>query len=364
MGSSSYNKFIDVSVVHDFYESNVSADFSIVPASGTAVRLRDQKMLFRALKTGFTVRYRTNGIDATPFQTVEDGKYAFVMQLRNALEFVNVTNLRDTANNVSYASGRILYFRNTNTSTNALSYELLNRLLPAVFNYDFTITNTQKVHLRVVDENAAVAYESGDLLPDDNGAFHAKVDLSAAKPGKYVIQQVNNITLLNPDGDVVATEKVYVDNNLFGADVFGIIAIELKTSGGFTFADFVGLGTFNATFVRRTSKWQYFIVNKTHTEDDEFGPPVTLTVVDASPTDPVYGTLGTFTLGTSPDINGNKAVSLLSQFAVPFYELPKQKVELRRGNSSVIIAHLANPTRQAVSADPADFSITNIYVFI
>jgi hypothetical protein len=362
MGSIINKSFFSVDITHDFYTSGLSNDFSIAPTVKTRAKILDQKLIFRALPSGLRMFYRAESeISTTPFLPIVDGLYSFALTLNNKLEFSNVTNLDDGSN--KYASGKIAYFRNTNTSVNTLTYELLNRLMPEQFSYDLTISAliTDTVVLQIKDAfDTTVVVASIPTVRDDAGNYHAVVDLRNFDPGKYVIHQLKNTVSQ-------ASEKIYVNGSIIGKDVFGILDIELKTTS-ITFAQFVALGTFNsltgptALFTRRLSKWRYFIVNKTGNEVLNSTP-----ISDQSSADSVYSVYSFDAPQTGLTFNGFPTTSILSSSTIPFFERSKLKLELRRVNNSAIIANLPNPTRNAISAETVVVNtpdITQIFVFI
>lgn len=364
MGSISYKPFLSADIAHDFYESGKSADFVIAPTAFTQEKMRNEKMVFRALPTSFRVFYRAvSKADANPFTDVTDGVYSFAMRLKNPQFFLNVTNLKDGS--LKYQTGNIIYFKNTNTSTNGLAYELLNRLLPAQYTYDFALTASisDDVRLRVKDSSDTnIIYTSPDpLVAVNTNAYRDAIDLRNFPPGKYLIVPVKNGT-----EQTSLKEKVYIDSSLAGKDVFGIIDIEMKTTNVFDFIDFTQLNSFSAGFIRRTTKWKYYVVNKTKREivNANVGPgSPSPTIADSNPTAVVYGSTPFSGPAAASDINGFTAVSFLSDNLIPFYEVPKTGIQLiRTSDSGVIMSDLPNPTRQA-SADESE-DVTPIYVFI
>lgn len=365
MGSISYKKFISAEFLHDFYESGKSPDLIVAPTPSTARRMSNTRMVFRGLPTGFNVFYRAvSKSDPNPFQSISDGVFSFALSLKNPTEFLNLTDLTDVTNSVKYKSGNIIYFRNTVLTTNAIAYELLNRLLPEKFGYDLTITGTisDDVRLRVKDYSGNVVYLSEDpLIADDNGKYHDdKVDLTAAGPGRYLIEQVKNGT-----PDPVEKEKVYADSGLNGTGVFGIVDIELKVSA-YSFLNFVALNAFQPSFARRKTRWKYYVVNKS-TNGSFTGMNINDSLGALSP----YPAI-TFTGPTAENnVSGAETKSFISGSSpgdlIPFYESAKQGIELRNG-TTVLVDDLPNPSRNIVAGEKptliTDPDITQIFVFI
>ena len=364
MGSIVYKKFLSAVITHNFYLSEKSADFTIVPTPFTQQKLRNEKMVFRAQATGFKVFYRSvSRLDENPFTPVADGVYSFGLRLKNPQEFLNITNLKEGS--LKYTSGNIIYFRNTNPATNTIpAHEILNRLLPSKFNYDFALSPVPgsgvDVRLRVKDSAGTTVYTSADpLVGDENGNYRDFVDLSQLNPGKYSIVPVKATV-----EQTAQTEKVYIDSGIAGKDIFGVIDIEFD-SGSISFVGFTELGSFLPAFIRRVSQWKYYVVNKKTTVSYP-----TLSINDASGADAVYGSY-TFS-GPTPEnpVNGFETKSFISPIGspIPFYERPKLKLELELTSGDNVIDDLPNPTRQSsageIPASPTDPDITPIIVFI
>jgi hypothetical protein len=366
MSSIAYKKLFSVNFAHNFYASGFSKEFSISPTVKTRAKIQDQRLVLRQLATGMKLFYRSvSQADPTPFLPIDNGVYSFALTLKNKLEFINVTELDESPSN-KYSAGKILYIRNTTTTTNGISTELLNRLMPEQFTYDFAIASPVNVKIKILDYSGATVYTSPiALVPDDTGTrFHVPVDLSISGPGKYTIETYNNNF-----GTLVSSEEMYVDSSLIGKDVFGILDIELKTTMSFTFADFTALDAFATGFTRRLTRWKYFIINRSK-RISSFTTSATFTITDTQllPYNAtVYNVLYTFgsRVVESP-INGMETVSITSDVSnlIPFFEESEPNFKLAVNTTALVVSGLQNPTRQAVSADPSDYSITNIFIYI
>ena len=364
MSSIAYKKFFSVNVTHDFYTSGFSKDFSISPTAKTRDKIQDQRLIFRQLATGVKMFYRSvSRLDSNPFLPIADGVYSFALTLKNKLEFINITELDESPTN-KYAAGKIVYIRNTNTITNGLTTELLNRLMPEQFTYDFVIPDVADVILNILDFGGTPVFTSDPLTADDDGVFHVPVNLQEFGSGKYTLQQINNTST------VVAEEEIYVDSALVGKDVFGILDIELKTNVN-TFADFVALNAFATGFTRRLTRWKYFIINRSK-RISSFTTSATFAITDTQAlpyNTTVYNVQYTFgsRVVESP-INGMETVSIISDSGagklISFFEESEPNFKLAVNTTALVITSLPNPSRQAVSADPANYAITNIFIFI
>jgi hypothetical protein len=362
-------KFFSVDVKHSFYKSEFTSDLGIAPTRETIEKLANFKLLFKESPTGFQLLYRAVASNNNAsFHVIDNAVFSFALTLNNKIPFLNFTDLTDPSS-VVYASGKILYFRNTTTTTNGIVYELLNRLLPATFTYDLAVTAliTDIVRLQVKDAIGTTVFTSDPLIQDDNGKYHSPVDLHQYAPGKFSIIELKNAT---PQ----TTEKVYVDSNLVGKDVFGVLDIEYKTGqpfgmSTFTFGDFIGLSPFVVQFTRRLSTWKYFVVLKS---GNTLISDTSVTIVDESnDSGNSNNPYDDFSFSkTTSTVNGQDAfvfTSIAPSLTIPFFETAKLKLRLKKDISSVltpIIDNLPNPTIGSISADPANVNITHIYVYI
>jgi hypothetical protein len=365
MSGFTYKRFLTVDLKHEFYRSGFTKDISITPTEETIQKMRNWRMLYRLTPKGCRVVYRAvSKLDPTPELAPENGLFTFVLGLNNVTEFLNFTDL-DVSPSDKFKAGRIVHFYNSVTTTNALAYELLDGLVPAKFTYDFkfAVPPGGAVTLRI-KKGITTVYTSPTLVADAQGVYHAPVDLAALAPGKFTFEHL--------DAGVSAAQQIlYVDTKLAGKNIFGILDIEYKVDNIFTFTSFVALTAVNpypVQFVLRESTWKYFIVNKNTTQRN-FATPANFTITDTD-TYPLTGTpyaLSAYTFSSppvaGPTINGNASLVFTSNVPIPFFETAKKKFVLKEG-TTVLVPDLPNPKLDSISADPTDFSITNIFVYV
>ncbi len=370
MGGVAYKKFFNIDVMHDFNTSGFTKDIAITPTMETAQHMRNLKLVQRSTPTGTRIFYRAVGSgigDTDPYVPFDASTLIFTLRLSNVAEFLNVTNLTQTSltPDKEFAPGNIVRFWNDPVNTLALNYEILDLLRPSAFVFNFTLAApaTGNVQVEVKDAGGATVIPISAALTAVNGVYSYKIDLSEEPKGKYQL-------VVTDSGDVNNNKTVlaYIDGDLSGKDIFGILEISTPASTiPATFATFVGLDSFVMQFTRRLTRWKYFVINKTE-RISPFDDTTPFTIEQLTP----YENLAVYTgspylfgpaVVEEQPINGMDAVSIVSVAAIPFFEESIARLKLSV-NSSTLITNLPNPTRYTVSCDPADYSITHIYVYV
>ncbi|MGZ3931024.1 MAG: hypothetical protein ACXVDK_06210 [Bacteroidia bacterium] len=350
--------------MHDFYVDGLSRnDIAIVPTAETTQAMKNAAMLFRNDDTGFRVLYRDYaGASFVDFKNV---RLVFTMQLKNINEFLNFSNLNDGTN--IYTSGKLLYFKNIGTeTTNDLVYSLLDALRPSRFTYTFPQTAAAPGAVGTIeirDENNVPVTPSypnpNNVLADNSLSWNYPIDFSGLPKGLYSFKTTGNASTV--------TQKIYIDNNLSGQNVFGIVDILAKDyqANHFppvpppppVFPPISDPRIYNARFVRRNTQWNYFLVLKSGTTVTGD----TISIVDTA-TDPLlpYPSMS-FVRQSDTEINGvTTAVFTGNQPSVPFYELAKKGLDIER-NGNAIAEDIAGPALGVVSGTAA---VTEIFVLI
>jgi hypothetical protein len=367
MGGFSYKKLIDVTVDHDFYENGISKDLQFLPTIETQQLFASNKLKFRETNSGFETWFKSlNKID--PIFPFDDMRFTFGLQIGATINtskavFVNITDL-DESPSKKYAAGKFPFFTN---SSGSLVYELLDGLKAALFTYEFpftgavagtlTVTDAEGVEVDVLfDTDGNPIAQPYPVTPTDDDAYLQQVDFRQLPPGKYI---------LSTTGASSATEEFYIDTNLVGQDVFGVIEIDYASG------TLPSIPEHTMQFIRRESFWKYFVINQSGNVDlDDFDLDIVDTSGDGATGD-VYGTY-TFTMGSggSPDpsiaINGFETVVFISDQLIPFFEASKLGLELSctdctitGGLTTTLIKNLSNANRSGISTDESE-----IFVFI
>lgn len=361
MSGFAYKRFLTIDLKHAFYKSGFTKDISIAPTLETQQLMINNRMLYRNTPTGARVVYKaTSTTDPTPVIAPDTCTLTFALMLTNAAEFMNFSDLDSLTD--TFSAGKLLHFYNDVLTSNHVEYELLEGLLPWRFTYDFTMASPTAVKLRIKKGTTTVFTSANNLTADTNGLYHETVDLTAFGPGKYTFEQLNS-------GTATVTKYFYVDNNLAGKGIFGIVDITYDTTA-ISFTSFVALTATNAfavQFAIRSSKWKFYIINKSPLQRN-FATPGNFTITDTDNyplTGTPYATSAyTFTTAVAgPPINGFESIVIASNQTIPFFETAKKNFVLKE-NATTLIDDLPNPKISSISADPTDISITKIFVYV
>lgn len=351
-----------MNILHDFYIGGLSKDIRVVPTPATAMLIKNARLRFREVPKGYAVVYRAIDDSGTPYLDMnEDLRFTFALFAGadpkvTLNEFLKFTNF-DESPSKPYRSGNVIFFKDTGTG-GLLDYELLDAIRPEIFTYSFNLSTAGAVDLKVLDENAVEVIEELDLVDDGNDNYRVPVDFSKLPKGKYTFQQI-------VDDVVDAEQEIYIDGQLYTQNVFGVLQIDLANEDLYSTAE-----EFDMQFTRKESEWTYYIVNQSGKVDlDDY----TFEIEDVSgdnsnPSNP-YAEY-TFTSGASPDpvvkINGFDTVVFTSdQNDIPFYELPKLALNLKR----VEIIDITGPDevvlKENLENPPLNKGVTSeIFVFV
>ncbi|TND08154.1 MAG: hypothetical protein FD123_2548 [Bacteroidetes bacterium] len=256
---------------HQYFKTEnkfrVNQSLLISPSAATAEILRGARMLFRQTPKGFTVMYASypDPPDSTtnfvPFvELADDTDLTFVMNLssKDRNEFMNYTKLNTgspppAVPTKEYSPSKVAYF--TKSGTNAMDYDLLDSLRPDLFTFDFQVPSgdaTTKVDITLQYE-AETAVQIYDDLTNSNLVFSAQVDLRGKRKGKYTLVAT---PVFGPG--TMLTTTFYVDKDLYGTDLFGIVKLPFKDSVYPPTPSAAPVYTY--TFEKRITKWRYFLV--------------------------------------------------------------------------------------------------------
>ncbi|MFL5764148.1 MAG: hypothetical protein ACJ77K_09420 [Bacteroidia bacterium] len=362
MAGIAYIKLFNALFKHTFYESGISKkDLSVIPTAATADALKNSNMLFRKDDGGFRVLYKGDPITAVPFIPFDNVRLTFVLQLLNPVEFMNFSDLTD--NSVSppkkYGPGKILYFNNLGTGTASdLNYSLIDYLRPTSFTYRFPQTATglgDTANIIIKDQAGNIVTPlsppSTLIVPDDNNKYHYPIDFTKLPKGLYTFDTWKT-AFPNPGDHTI--ESIYIDNDLARSGVFGIVDL--------SFADYTQVPVsklYNARFFTRGTQWKYVIVLKSPSAP----APGDVSITDDATQSP-YGPLVFTPVTGTIMVNGITAKVFNSTTSnIPYFEVPKKSLTIN-GASGPVISNIPGPPLGVISADPADFNITQIFVTI
>jgi hypothetical protein len=369
MINSVYKKLFNTVIAHDFYVDNISKkDLAVFPTAETEQTMKNNNMLFRTSDDGFRVFYRVDNAGGS-FVDFSNIHLVFVLRLQNINEFFNFTNLDDGIN--PYKAGKILYFTNIGTVTqNELTYDLLDYLKPAMFTYQFPQTTGTTGHIKITgpdNTDVTPSYPDANNVPKTSAdTFVYPIDFTGMPKGIYKFE-----TWIDAGAHTIQT--VYIDNDLAMQNVFGIVDILAVngTNGSFPptpgvpsppFPPITTPRVYTMRFFRRITQWRYIVVLKS----PSVSPAASLGIVDDASQQP-YGTL-TFSAPTDTTVNGFPAKVFNSTVnTIPYFETPKKNLNIKKDPGAtpvMILKNIPGPPIGSVSADPADFGITEIYVYI
>ncbi len=374
-----YHRLFNLHYSHDYYVNGKPSGMSLQPTSETSRLLKGGKMLFKTTPGGVTVLYRALQDEITPMVNLPYLRLRFVLKVSNPAKFLTVTNL-DSASSKKYKSPSLLYFKNDPASASvnpnqpeAIEHELIDAVRPSLFTFSFTMSDPpEEILLRITDETDSLVIigkdESGDPIPaewilikNEDDIYRNQVDLRGKQTGKYVI------TIRNAaDTETLKEETIYVDDELWGQNIMGIVDLIYQQDDGQLYGE---TEEYELRFNRKQTRWKYFIVLKNRsidfTEDDLF-------IEDTQPEDADFYAAADFSReGDAPHesirIQGNDTVIFKSNAPVPFFELPKTDLRLKKIDTSettVLIKNLPNPSPQGVVKKNGDELVSEIYVMI
>ncbi|NMM49684.1 hypothetical protein [Marinigracilibium pacificum] len=373
-----YTRLFNLSIKHDFYENGLAQGVNIFPSLETTKLLKGGRMLFKHTSKGVTVLYRTEDDETTPFVDLgKDVRLTFELSLNNKNQFLNITDL-DESPAKKYSSSNILYFKNNPSAASInpatpepLEFELIDFIQSRLFSYSFSLSGSPtQVLFRVFEEtnNTLVSIGkdvNGNLFPDtitvskqDNDSYSQQIDLRDRPKGKYRIEIWNS-------GDTTKLQevKVYLDEDMAGKDINGIVDIIYDTAQDHIYDD---VEEYAIEFSRKVSFWKYLVVNKSNNHNFNLD---TFSINDAGSPTTAYVVNNFIVVGTVPSadikVNGLDTIVFKSDAEIPFYEIPKVKLQLKK-NALVkpVLGDLPNPLHSGVVKEEAGDLASEIYVFI
>lgn len=260
-----YNKAFHVELKHDFYslandKYRINNDLEFTPSPATADLMTSARMRWFKTGKGFSMYYKAidDGFSNPPMASIDTAaEFLFTFGVtRNVETFLNITEL-DLGS--TYTAGKKLLLSATPASPIATP-TLIDQLLPRAFTYDFRAAGgyTGSVYLNVKHESntPSITY-SGLTAATTTNIYSVGVDLTKEKKGLYTITAKKT-----SDNSVVHSATIYVDNDLFGKNVFGMLRIQFNAPVLPALSDVYDEDVFSYTFLPRAVYWRYIVTVK------------------------------------------------------------------------------------------------------
>ncbi|MGV3597824.1 MAG: hypothetical protein ACO1PI_08125 [Bacteroidota bacterium] len=377
-----YQTLIKLEMLHNFYKSGVTDDFEFLLTTDFQQLIRQQRLLYRNFGCGFSVLYERTQPNMPTIDIDTDLNFVFGIGVKNPAAFFGITDLdEESPSTVTYTNGcRMFYY--TDGALADLKYKVLHAMYPERFSFRFTEKTTSK-SLKVTIKNqsgtAVVAQYDIEGNPitgpytlmadneDDTGniirTFKDFFDVSKVGSGYYTI-------VLKRDDATEKTLQVYIHDELSRSNVAGVVQLSLAKP---TLP--VAAQNLRIDLKRAESIWKYYIINRSGLDFTATDLVLSDKSGDSGPVYNTYAFSGNpFTTGggqalpnSADSINSLPTMVFESTVKIPFYEVPKTKLELKKipdgsptataGN--VLISSLPNPAPDVRANDNC-----NIYVYI
>jgi hypothetical protein len=309
-------------------------DVKVVPTEDCARIIRNRRLIFRSLESGFKLSYRA--VNNSPLVPLNDTTFNFMLYVKNPGEFLNYSNLK--AHNKILTSKSVLFFKNNDVEKKKLDYSLLDDIKPHIFDYTFPFTaddpTNDKAHFEIEDFQGHSIVTIEDIVSNDHGNYEYRIDLSEQPPDKYTFKSSD----INHE---VVSEEIYIDKSLYRQRPLGLIQIGYTNNAR---------SDYRLRFRRNFSKWVYHVVNRSGLSLDDHD----IEILDESGDDGsgIYRTyLFTGNQATNPNdrISGYETLVFVSNKRIPFHEAPKSSLRLKKldvtspsNTAEVLIKNLPN----------------------
>ena len=351
-----YNTLFEIDLLHDYYKKGYGKDLTIMPTEECSNYLRNNKIVFRTTLKGFKVSYPSVDDKGTPLIKLSDNKFMFAFGLKNPSEFLSITDLNIGGNKL--ANGNIIQFNNDPLNAQSVIPSVLHLLKPNEFTYTFPYKaedleiDVATLEILDFDDTNDQLLIFSDIEPDELGFYSQKLKLPVKNNKKYIFR----ISDTNHSSEDLV---VYIDNELNKKNVFGLIEINYNSNT---------LDKYQLQFTRKKSYWKYIIVNKNALIDFSSEKlELSDTTIDTVSPYEVYD----FSSQLQPDdevsINGNETAVFKSEELIPYYEVPKLNIQLKKVSGPPhptevkLYSHLPNPKISGIVNKDNE---AEIYVFI
>jgi hypothetical protein len=357
-----------VSLKHDYYKKQYSADFIFEPSEYCRKLLKNYHLKFNPTPHGFAVfgDAEESGGTVTLTRGLQgDLKFTFLLKLNNPY-FLNLTDIP-----VKTKPHTIYYFNNLTDHQNPPGSDLLlidkdeipkissNQsqmiMSPEIYNYTHSGTDASKTGtITYVDDGISI----DKTLANDNDQFNFQFDLSRFNPGRCQF---------SVDG---ATDDFYAANEIYRQNVFGIIEIFAKSAvpGNYQFVqggNIVKRKEYVIHFKNRHTIWRYLIYDKL--TGTLANPQIQMAGLNFSRVDtPATSYPDDYALYKFTSVEAGPAAA---EKPLPLKEEPVKNIRLSGsigGASKDIVLHLPNPDISLIKPDKTNISkiYSDIIVYV
>jgi hypothetical protein len=371
-----YRRLFNLRLHHNYYLNGNPDGIELRPTSDTLKKLHGGNMLLKKIPNGVTVLYRAGGDGSTPVVPLEELKLRFAISVHDDAQFQTITEL-DESPSKKYTSTSVLLFRNDpakhsedKNQPEKLSHVLIDSVENSLFTFSIKPEDPPETLIFSIQNDRGDPVSpgkdtNGKPLPDqitlsqlEDGSFSQQVDLRGRKPGFYRLSVHETETDNNP----LIIKKIFVDEELSGKKLMGILELTCGTSEGELYDE---IQEYSLRFKRRESFWKYLIVNKY----GKITSPDELEIEDKGADSSDHYTATSFSrIDPGPDetvnINGLETIRFRSADPIPFFEVPRPQVQLKKTDGIVFIQHLPNPSPSASPKLVEGQPESEIYVYI
>ena len=355
-----FEPLLDFELFHAFYGSEPCTDIDVVPTPACRESLKDQGMLCRKTKRGFTLLYEIEpGVQGTKRgprrPLVGDEKFSFAFKSVNPY-FLNYSELPLASpgqgiyymhNFTGHQNGRTLL--SANTSGLFLSAMDFIELRPQFFLLELEAAPPEcRIEIRN-EFNKTVIQEK---IRIETGRFEYRMDLRKMRPGYF---------LLWTDG--VERLRFYADDRLYRDPPIGVIDLfsppQAPVGSRLIEPDgSIGKRKFTVHIQRRHVYWKYWIILKYQTG---------FKAADMSITYPDESIL--FERGEATTLPESlKAVPFVSNRKIPLQKKPikgiRFMVKKAGGGHSFMVENLPNASFESLLPDARGGLCSEVYIYI
>ncbi len=256
-----YQKLFGAEIMHKYYRSLRSADFTVVPSKSCEQLMRRYGLVFRATAYGFDIFGETGNNGKLKKAVTASLKFTFYIRLNNP----GVENFSDLPlernqsekfyfNNLQVNQVKVFGLGTTELLINKGGQVSAADLKKIVFNhysFSFISAGGSKVFkLFQEDDNGLAAQKT--IIPV-NGSFTYQHTLDELVSGLYRLE-----------ADAVVVDRFYLDREAEISASFGVIEIFTNVPASNRFinnGDEISYKNYKIAFMNRSTKWRYKVIN-------------------------------------------------------------------------------------------------------